>query len=127
MSKYFQVLSSDLYARVMHALQIRRKQDKTKLKKLVNIAKELVDACKDDENHSELHFQYVGLHGNDLLVYKAIHSRKDYPVGISLPELKAQFSNIPNQELLQIIKSLEDSGLCYSTIDPDHFMAIDNC
>lgn len=124
MAKYLQVLSFDLHARVMDTLQSCHSFDKTKIQKLVDIAKELVDACKDDENYSEMHFQTIGLEGNELLVYKAIHST-DIPFGISRTELETQFSNIPHHELLQIIGSLNESGLCYTTCDPDHFMASD--
>lgn len=150
MSKYLQVVSFDLETRVKDALQNRRISDKTKINELANIAKGLADAWKDDDRrmtshmtndayssayltnyentrssaYSATNYENTRSSGNELLVYKAIQSFVS-EIGISRTELETKFSDIPRQELFDIIMFLEVEGVCYSTIDADHFKVSD--
>lgn len=127
MSKYLQVQSLDLAARVKDALRNRQSSDKYKINELANIAKELADAWKDNDTSKTEVCNFGkqipdGLGGNDLLVYRAIQNCVS-EWGISRTELEARFPNIPSEDLCQVIEFLCCEGYCYSSIDCDHFLA----
>ncbi|KAJ6637446.1 Replication protein A 32 kDa subunit [Pseudolycoriella hygida] len=66
----------------------------------------------------------LGLTGKELAIYQAIQGNKSES-GISFSELERRFSHIPTQELRDIVELMTQEGMCYTSIDADHFKSSD--
>lgn len=62
--------------------------------------------------------------GNDVLVYRCIQSDTTES-GRSFEELELLFSDIPTDELQQIVDALCEQGRCHTTCDMKHFKCPD--
>jgi len=62
----------------------------------------------------------LGLQGKELMVYQAIQSNKS-EAGISFGELEQKFRHIPSKELRDIVEFMTQEGMCYTSVDVDHF------
>ncbi|XP_037028283.1 replication protein A 32 kDa subunit [Bradysia coprophila] len=67
----------------------------------------------------------LGLTGKQLVVYQAIQSDKSEP-GISFEELERRFKHIPESELRTMVEYMTQEGMCYTSIDANHFKSSDD-
>lgn len=66
----------------------------------------------------------MGLQGKELAVYQAIQSNISES-GISFTELERKFSHIPTAELRTIVEFMTQEGMCYTSVDANHFKCSD--
>lgn len=76
-------------------------------------------STNDDGHHP------LGLSGKQLAIYQAIQSSKA-EAGISFSDLERKFSHIPTAELRSIVEYMTQEGMCYTSIDADHFKSSDD-
>ncbi|KAG4068745.1 hypothetical protein HA402_002436 [Bradysia odoriphaga] len=67
----------------------------------------------------------LGLSGKQLVVYQAIQSDKSEP-GISFEELQRKFGHISESELRTMVEYMTQEGMCYTSIDANHFKSSDD-
>lgn len=75
-------------------------------------------AKHDDGQHP------LGLAGKELAIYQAIQNNKSES-GISFEELERKFSHIPTQELRDVVEFMTQEGMCYTSVDANHFKSSD--
>lgn len=73
---------------------------------------------RDDGQHP------LGLAGKELAIYQAIQNNKSES-GISFEELERKFSHIPTQELRDVVEFMTQEGMCYTSVDANHFKSSD--
>lgn len=66
----------------------------------------------------------LGLAGKELAIYQAIQGNRSES-GISFGELERKFSHIPSSELRKIVEFMTQEGMCYTSVDADHFKSSD--
>ncbi len=67
----------------------------------------------------------LGLAGKELAIYQAIQANKSES-GISFEELERKFSHIPKDELRRVVEFMTTEGMCYTSVDADHFKSSDD-
>lgn len=67
----------------------------------------------------------LGLTGKQLAIYQAIQSNRS-EAGISFEELERKFSHIPESELRSMVEYMTQEGMCYTSIDANHFKSSDD-
>lgn len=67
----------------------------------------------------------LGLSGKQLAIYQAIQGCKT-DKGISFEELEQKFSHIPSEELRAHVEYMTTEGMCYTSVDADHFKSSDD-
>jgi len=76
------------------------------------------DRSQNGYNRVEQH--PLGLQGKDLAIYQAIQNNRS-EAGISFDELRQKFSHIPQTELRNVVENMTQEGMCYTSVDVDHF------
>lgn len=66
----------------------------------------------------------LGLTGKELAIYQAIQ-RNVSESGISFDELERKFSHIPTAELRGVVDMMTQEGMCYTSVDANHFKCSD--
>lgn len=66
----------------------------------------------------------LGLTGKPLVIYQAVQKNTSES-GISFEELERKFSHIPTKELREIVEMMTQEGMCYTSIDANHFKSSD--
>lgn len=66
----------------------------------------------------------LGLSGKELAIYQAVQNNTSES-GISFGELERKFSHIPTNELRTVVEMMTQEGMCYTSIDANHFKCSD--